>query len=128
MPFDQHFLLASVAPNFLSVVSATEDDWACPENELLSCIGASPAFNNSFVCDKKPETGDKLHQGDIGYFLRKGRHFFGREDWNFLMEFIRKKNSAIYASLTSFEAIPAIYPKNIRSRKGRLFPLVVLAL
>lgn len=92
MPFDQHFLLALTAPNFLSVVSATEDDWACPENEFLSCTGASPAFRNGFIYNKKPEAGDSFTDGDIGYFLRKGRHFFSREDWNFLMNFIRIKN------------------------------------
>lgn len=91
MPFDQHFLLACIAPNFLSVSSATEDDWACPENEFLACINASPAFGKGLVYTKKPETGDKFHDGDIGYFLRKGRHFFSREDWNNLMEFVKKK-------------------------------------
>lgn len=93
MPFDQHYLLSLIAPNFLSVTSATEDAWACPENELLSCFAASPAFENAgvtgFICDKEVKPGEKFFDGTVGYFLRKGTHFFSREDWNGLMEFIR---------------------------------------
>lgn len=95
MPFDQHFLIASIAPNFVSVASASEDDWACPENEQLSCFAASPAFEKlgmkGFVCDKKAEIGEKFFEGSIGYYLRKGRHFFSREDWNSFISFINAK-------------------------------------
>ncbi len=95
MPFDQHFLLASIAPNFVSVASASEDDWACPENEQLSCFAASPAFEklglSGFICDKKGEIGDRFFDGHIGYSLRKGRHFFSREDWNNFIAFINSK-------------------------------------
>lgn len=95
MPFDQHYLIASIAPNFVSVSSASEDDWADPENEQLSCFAASPAYEASgvrgFVCDRKAEIGEKFFEGNIGYFLRKGRHFYSRHDWNMLMEFIRSK-------------------------------------
>lgn len=95
MPFDQHFLIASVCPNYVSVGSASEDSWACPENELLSCVCASPIYEkeglSGFICDKKPETGDAFFDGHIGYFLRKGRHFFSRGDWNLLIRFVNSK-------------------------------------
>lgn len=95
MPFDQHFLLASIAPRYVSVVSATEDDWACPENEQLSCHGASSAYEKAgyegFVCNKKADTGEKFTKGNIAYFLREGRHFFSREDWQFVMDFVKSK-------------------------------------
>lgn len=92
MPFDQHFLLACIAPRYVSVCSASEDDWADPTGEQLSCFAASPAFEKygkGFVCDKKAETGESFTEGNIAYFYRKGRHFFSREDWNFLMKFIK---------------------------------------
>ena len=96
MPFDQHFLLASIAPRFVTVGSADEDAWADPTGEQLSCFAASPAFEkdgqNGFICDRKAVTGDTFFEGNIGYFLRKGRHFFSREDWNKMFEFIRSKN------------------------------------
>lgn len=95
MPFDQHYLIASIAPNYVSVCSAYEDAWADPENEQLSCFAASDAFEKvgvrGFVCDRRAEIGDKFFDGNIGYFLRDGRHFFSRSDWNCLMEFINSK-------------------------------------
>lgn len=95
MPFDQHFLLAAVAPNYVTVCSASEDAWAHPENEQLSCFAASPAYErlglSGFICDRKAEVGDKFFEGSIGYSLRRGRHFFSREDWNNLIAFIKSK-------------------------------------
>lgn len=43
MPFDQHFLIASISPSFVCVGSASNDLWADPESEMLSCIAASKA-------------------------------------------------------------------------------------
>ncbi len=95
MPFDQHYLLAAVAPNFVSVASASEDDWADPTGEQLACFAASPAFEKmgmkGFVCDKKADIGEKFFEGSIGYSLRKGRHFFSREDWNNFILFINSR-------------------------------------
>ena len=95
MPFDQHFLLASVAPNYVTVGSASEDAWADPTGEQLSCFAASEAFAKEgmkgFICDRKVEIGDCFFEGSIGYFLRKGRHFYSREDWNKVITFIKSK-------------------------------------
>jgi hypothetical protein len=44
------------------------------------------------VCeDRLPAAGDEYHEGSIGYHLREGLHYFGREDWNRLMSFVREK-------------------------------------
>lgn len=95
MPFDQHFLLASISPRFVSVASASEDGWACPENEQLSCFAASPAFLKDgvkgFICDRKAGIGEKFTDGHIGYFIKEGRHFFSRQDWQYLLDFIKSK-------------------------------------
>ena len=91
MPFDQHYLVASIAPRFVCVGSASEDLWADPVSEMLNCVASSSAFKNGFVYDDKlPEIGDRYFEGDIGYHLRKGLHYFSREDWNRLIEFINK--------------------------------------
>ena len=42
-PFDQHQLLALIAPRLLCVASATKDSWAGPEGEWWSAKLASPA-------------------------------------------------------------------------------------
>ena len=96
MPFDQHYLVASVAPRYAYVASAKEDTWADPYSEMLSCVAASPAYEalgrDGFICDDRlPEVGDRWHAGHIGYHLRAGQHYFGREDWNTVMDFIRRK-------------------------------------
>ncbi len=96
MPFDQHFVVASVAPRYAYVAGALEDTWADPYSEMLSCVAASPAYEaqglKGFVCeDRLPVPGDRWHEGTIGYHLRAGEHYFGREDWNTVMDFIRSK-------------------------------------
>lgn len=89
MKFDQHYLLASIAPRFVCVGSATEDAWADPVSEFLSCVAAGEAFNKSFECDDRlPVVNDMWFNGDIGYHFREGLHYFGREDWNRLIEFV----------------------------------------
>lgn len=89
MPFDQHYLLASIAPRKVAVGSAVLDTWAGPVAEQLSCLAASPAFGNGFVCPDRPaEPGEAFFEGPIGYHLRPGGHFFSRTDWQKLMEFV----------------------------------------
>lgn len=89
MPFDQHYLLASIAPRKVLVGSASEDLWADPVSEQLCCVAAAPAFKNGFVFSNKPaEIGEEFFAGDIGYHLRKGLHYFSREDWQKLIKFI----------------------------------------
>ena len=96
MPFDQHYLLASVAPRCVYVASASEDLWAAPDSEMLSCVAASEAYEKmglvGFVCeDRLPEIGDTYHEGNIGFHERAGLHYFSREDWNKLTAFVNKK-------------------------------------
>lgn len=89
MPFDQHYLVASIAPRKVLIGSASEDRWADPLSEMLSCVAASPAFNKGFKYeDRPPQINDKFFDGDIGYHMRKGLHYFSREDWLKLIEFV----------------------------------------
>lgn len=93
MPFDQHYLLASIAPRYLLVGSASEDSWADPISEFLCCAAASPAFGkNGFSGGNRlPEVGERFFSGDIGYHLRCGLHYLGREDWQKFIEFVKSK-------------------------------------
>lgn len=96
MPFDQHYLIASVAPRYAYVASASEDLWAAPDSEMLSCVAASEAYESmglvGFVCENRlPEIGDIYHEGCIGFHERAGLHYFSREDWNKLILFVKKK-------------------------------------
>lgn len=88
MPFDQHWLLASVAPRKVLVGSASKDANADPLSEQLGCLAASPAFEKGFACDVMAITGEAFLEGDIGYHLREGSHAFTQTDWLRAIEFI----------------------------------------
>ena len=86
MPFDQHMLLALIAPRRLYVCSAEKDSWADPEHEFLSCVAASEAWTVQRVPglvtpDALPVPDSPLHEGGICYHMRRGTHFFSRTDW-----------------------------------------------
>ncbi len=89
MPFDQHYLVASIAPRKVAVGSASEDEWADPVSEQLCCVAAAEAFPGGFVCpDRLAQIGEDFFDGDIGYRLRKGLHYFSREDGQKLIKFV----------------------------------------
>jgi len=90
MPFDQHFLIASIAPRRVLIGSADGDSWACPPAEQLCCVAASPAFEKGLECeDRFAESGEAFLSGDLGYHMRRGIHYFSRDDWHRLMEFVK---------------------------------------
>lgn len=94
MPFDQHFLLAAIAPRKVYVASAAEDLWADPDFEFLSCVMAGDYFEHygqkGFVySDRFPAVGEKLHKGNVAYHRRGGTHFLSREDWRLFMEYAK---------------------------------------
>lgn len=93
MPFDQHYLVAIAAPSYVLVGSAVEDEWADPKSEMLSCIAAGKYYESlgqkGFVYDgKEVKPGDKYLSGSVGYHIREGMHYFSREDWHRLIEFV----------------------------------------
>jgi len=95
MPFDQHYLLASIAPRFVFVGSAEDDEWAGPVSEFLCCAAASPAWEAAglpgFRCeDRLPQPGDLFSDGTVGYHMRSGPHYFSRLDWQKCITFINK--------------------------------------
>ena len=96
MPFDQHWLIGAIAPRPVLVGSASEDAWADPCSEQLSCMAASVPYERAgvqgLICpDRLAEVGEAFLEGNIGYHLRAGEHYFAREDWHRLIEFVRKK-------------------------------------
>ena len=91
MPFDQHYLLAAIAPRYVLVGSAVEDIWSDPMSEQLACLAAAPAFADGMLDgDKEAEPGDVFFEGRIGYHMRRGAHYFSREDWLRLIAFVKR--------------------------------------
>lgn len=95
LPVDQHQLIALMAPRLVYVASATEDAWADPEGEFLSCVEAGPVYRlfglEGVGADRFPQAGRPLHTGNIGYHLRAGRHNLTADDWKCFMDFADQK-------------------------------------
>jgi dienelactone hydrolase len=85
MPFDQHELIASIAPRLVYVASASEDAWADPQAEFRSCVAAAPAWAlfgmQGFPVTTFPAPESPLQDGAIGYHLRTGKHDLTEYDW-----------------------------------------------
>ncbi|MBR2625519.1 MAG: acetylxylan esterase [Lentisphaeria bacterium] len=84
LPFDQHCLLALVAPRCLCVHSATEDLWADPKGEYLSLYHAGKAFElfgREPLASAVPPPPDVPVGKDVCYLLRTGKHNILLDDW-----------------------------------------------
>ena len=95
LTFDQHMLIAAVAPRHFLSGAAVEDTWADPESQLLSCHAASVVWDKLghkglIAPDRYAEVGEHFSDGNISYHLRSGRHYLSRYDWNVYMEYIKK--------------------------------------
>lgn len=96
LPFDQHWLVAASAPRCVEIGTAVEDVWADHESEYLTCVMASEEFEKQGVVgfvhpDRYPELHEHMKDGHISYYVRPGKHFFSRYDWNKFMDFIDSK-------------------------------------
>lgn len=91
LPLDQHMLIALIAPRLVYVASAADDAHASPEAEFRSCVEAAPVFSlyglRAIEAGKKPGPGDALHEGAVGYHLRRGSHNLTGIDWTFFLDY-----------------------------------------
>jgi len=91
LPFDQHMLLALVAPRLLYVTSATEDGWADPESEFLGIRLAEPAWRlygfKGLGTSDFPAPDSPIHGDRLGYHLRTGKHDLTATDWQWVLDF-----------------------------------------
>ena len=93
LPFDQHFLLACIAPRPLLITSATEDRWADPNGEFLSAKFAAPAYEllgREGIGAQQQPPPDKLLDSRVGYLLRTGNHEVIRPEWEAFIAFAKK--------------------------------------
>ena len=91
MPFDQHQLLALIAPRPLYVASAINDSWADPKGEFLSLKHASEVYGlydeASSISEDQPGENAPLLRGSLGYHIRTGNHNVTPYDWEQFMNF-----------------------------------------
>ena len=90
LPFDQHQLIALMAPRPVYVASATADRWADPKGEFLSLVHAEPVYqlyhDAPFGFTEHPRPGRCVGRV-MGYHLREGKHDITPEDWKHYLEF-----------------------------------------
>jgi hypothetical protein len=93
MPFDQHQLIAAIAPRPVYIASASLDRWADPRGELLSGHYASPAYElfgkQGLAATELPEVNRSIG-GSIGYHIREGEHDLLPFDWKEFVAFAQK--------------------------------------
>ena len=92
LPFDQHTVLALVAPRLLHVASGSADFWADPAGEHRSTVLAGEVYGlygNPGLDESFPEVNTSLGAGAIGYHLRQGPHLLAQYDWECLETHIR---------------------------------------
>ncbi|GMV99597.1 MAG: hypothetical protein AMXMBFR84_07360 [Candidatus Hydrogenedentota bacterium] len=75
LPFDQHFVMAMIAPRALVCVEADEDRWANPSGARIMAQSAMPVYDLFGAREK------------LGYYLRKGTHDPTAESWQAIMDF-----------------------------------------
>lgn len=95
LPFDQHCLIAMMAPRAVFIGAAIEDLWADNDNQFLSCLAASKVWGlygevGLVTPDTMPQCGDTRTDGNVGFHLRKGTHFHSRTDWLVYMDAVKK--------------------------------------
>lgn len=84
LPFDQHTLLALIAPRLLHVGSGSEDFWADPPSEYKATALAGTVYQlygAPALEATMPAPGTAVTAGTLGYHLRRGPHLLEEFDW-----------------------------------------------
>jgi hypothetical protein len=79
IPFDQHCLLASIAPRPLLLSYAMDDRWSNPEGMVQCAWAAGEVYRFLGLPD------------NLAFHLRPGIHSHAPEDWDVLLDFIAWK-------------------------------------
>lgn len=93
LPFDQHELIALIAPRPVYIASAQEDLWADPKGEFLSGVYATPAYNLYGLTGINTTTMPELHSpimNQVGYHIRSGVHDVTDFDWDCFITFAKQ--------------------------------------
>ncbi len=98
LPFDQHMLLALMAPRAVYVSSAAQDLWADPKGQYLSMLEAQDAFAlykiETDLPNEMPEINQQIIRPHMGFHNREGKHNMTIYDWqqfiNFADEYFAK--------------------------------------
>jgi hypothetical protein len=93
LTFDQHELVALIAPRFVYIASAVEDRWADPKGEFLSGYYAGSVYELYGLKGLGTNVHPLVHQpimNAVGYHIREGVHDVTEYDWMRYMDFADK--------------------------------------
>jgi hypothetical protein len=92
LPYDQHWLISSIAPRHVYIGNAKEDFWGDPAGEFLSLKEGEKVYRflglKTKLPSQMPNTGDATTTGHCGYHIREGQHDLLTEDWLQFIKFI----------------------------------------
>jgi hypothetical protein len=93
LPFDQHELIALIAPRPVYVASALGDQWSDPKGEFLGAYFAGPVYKlygfKGLESDVMPAI-EKPEQNRVAYHIRNGKHDVTDFDWDNYIKFADK--------------------------------------
>ena len=92
MPFDQHMLIASIAPRGVYVTAAEEDQWADPNGMYLALLEASKVYKEIYgidanLHDQMPAVNNPTDNTSTGFHIRQGKHDLKLYDWKHFLNF-----------------------------------------
>ena len=99
LPFDQHELIALMAPRPVYLTSGSEDRWSDPRGEFLSAVAAARVYEflglpglrtaegSALGPDDMPPVWQPRQGGLVGYHLRQGPHALTAWDWAKMLDF-----------------------------------------
>jgi len=93
LPFDQHCLVALVAPRPVLFSNAVEDSWANPDGQFEMLRAADSVYRLLGVeglSSSEPPAIGKLLDSRLGYFIRPGKHSMSAQDWDAFCDFADK--------------------------------------
>jgi len=90
LPFDQHCLIALVAPRPVLLTNAIEDEWANPAGQFDMLKEADPVYRflgtEGLADESMPGIG-RLSSGRLGYYRREGGHAMRADDWGVFVSY-----------------------------------------
>ncbi|MDR9364616.1 MAG: hypothetical protein RI575_04730 [Balneolaceae bacterium] len=86
MPFDQHMLLATIAPRGVYITAAEDDEWADPKGMYESLLHASEVYESIYgisipISVRMPAINNPTDNSYAAYHIRDGEHDLKIYDW-----------------------------------------------